>query len=109
MQQTLISKTTFSQTNDKKFYNLNGVTSLPLGYPYLKQLTAYKESKSERIEKYFLEEKNNLKKLGTEAFSRNRRLSLYNQILAKKFEYYDLKDNTKLDSSEYFIQRSHLY
>ena len=57
LQQTLISKTTFSQTKDKKFYNLNGITSLPLGYPYLKQLTAYKESKSERIEKYFLEEK----------------------------------------------------
>ena len=102
MQQMTIEKTKFSQTYDKRFYNLCGVTSLPIGHPYLKDLTTYKESKSEKIEKYFLEEKNDFKKLQTEAFSKNQILSIYNQILAKKFEYCDLKDNTKLNSSEIF-------
>ena len=102
MQQMTIEKTKFSQTYDKRFYNLCGVTSLPIGHPYLKDLTTYKESKSEKIEKYFLEEKNDFKKLQTEAFSKNQILSIYNQILAKKFEYCGLKDNTKLNSSEIF-------
>ena len=98
MQQTTIVKTKFSQTNDTRFYNLNCITSLPLGHPYLKNLTSYKESKGEKIEKYFLEEKNNFEKLKSEAFSKDQRLSLYNQILAKNFEYYDLKDNIKIDT-----------
>ena len=63
MQKSLVTKTKFSQTNDKRFYNLNGVTSLPMGHPYLKDLTAYKESKGKKIEKYFIEGKENLKRL----------------------------------------------
>ena len=102
MQQTTIVKSKFSQTNDKRFYNLNCVTSLPLVHPYLKNLTSYKESKGEKIEKYFIEEKNNFKKLPSEVFIKNQRLSLYNQVLAKNFEYYDLKDNIKIDTGEIF-------
>ena len=105
MEKSVVTKTKFSQTNDKRFYNLNGVTSLPMGRRHLKDLTAYKESKGEKIEKYFIEKKENLKKLEIEAFDKNDRLNLYNQMLdynTQNFEYYNLKDNTKVDSGNLF-------
>ena len=71
---------------------------LPTGHPYLKDITLYKEQKGEKIEKYFIEEKNNLKQKEREAFSRNTRLNIYNHILAKNFEYYTLEDNTKVET-----------
>ena len=69
MEQTTILKSKFSQTNDKRFYNLNDVTSLPIGHTFLQDATLYKESKCEKIEKYFLDEK---RKIGLEivAFSK---------------------------------------
>ena len=36
MEPTTISKSKFSQTNDKRFYNLNVVTSLPIGIHFYK-------------------------------------------------------------------------
>ena len=100
MQKSIVTKSNFSQTNDKRFYNLNGIMSFPIGHPYLKDLTAYKENKGENIEKYLIEEKENLKRLETEAFRKNDRSNLYNQMLSQNFEYfeyYDLSDNTKVD------------
>ena len=93
MEQTAILKSRFSQINNKRFYNINGVTSLPIGHPFLQDVTLNKESKCEKIEKYFLDEERKLKSLGIEAFSKNQRLDIYNQILTKNFEYRDLKDN----------------
>ena len=45
MQNISIMKTKLSQANDKRFYSLNGITSLPIGHPYLRELTKYKEEK----------------------------------------------------------------
>ena len=61
MQKTTAMKTKFFQTNDKRYYYLNGITSLPIGHPYLNNLILYKDKKGEKIEKYFVQEKNNLK------------------------------------------------
>ena len=83
MEKTAVMKTKFYQTNGKRFYNLNGITSLAVGNPYLKALIPYKEKKGEKVEKYFLKEKKNLKKLESEAFLQSSRLSIYNQILSK--------------------------
>ena len=93
MEQTATLKSRFSQINDKRFYNINGVTSLPIGDPFLQDVTLYKESKCEKIEKYFLDEERKLKIPGIEAFSKNQRLDIYNQILTKNFEHRDLKGN----------------
>ena len=57
MQKTSVMKTKFSQTNDKRFYNLNGVTSLPIGHPYLKGITSYKEKKEKKLKSIFLKKK----------------------------------------------------
>ena len=64
----------------------------------MKGLTSHKEKKGEKVEKYFLKEKNNLKKLEREAFLKCGRLSIYNQISSQNFEYYDLENDTKIET-----------
>ena len=87
MVKNAIMKTKFSQTNDKRCYFLNGITSLPVGHPFLKDLTDYKERKDKKIEKYFLDQKDVLKQTERNALSLNNRLDIYKQTLAKIVEY----------------------
>ena len=49
MQKITAMKTKFSQTNDKRYYYLNGITSLPIGQPYLNDLTLYKEKREKKL------------------------------------------------------------
>ena len=51
-----ITKTTFSQINDKRFYVPNAIVSLPFGHVALKQLDKYKKKKGQKIE-FFYEKK----------------------------------------------------
>ena len=53
MQKKSVTKTKFSQFSDKRFYFSDGITSLPLSHPYLKDLNKYKVRKGQRTEKYF--------------------------------------------------------
>ena len=48
-----IRKSKFSQLNDKRFYFLNAVISLPFGHFSLSEIDEYKKDKGQRIEKYF--------------------------------------------------------
>ena len=48
MQKTTVMKTKFSQTNDKRYYYLNGITSY-LGHTYLNDFTLYKEKKEKKL------------------------------------------------------------
>ena len=52
-----IVKTKFSQLNDKRFYFPNAIVSLPFGPSFLKDIDTFKKSKWQRIEYYFLKEK----------------------------------------------------
>ena len=52
-----IVKTKFSQLNDKRFYFPNAIVSLPFGHSFLKDIDTFKKSKWQRIEYYFLKEK----------------------------------------------------
>ena len=88
MQKTQVLKIKFSQTSDKRFYLPNGITSLPIGHPYLNELTKYKEEKGKRIENYFLYEKNILLHMEKKVFSLNKRLCFYQQLLSQNFRYY---------------------
>lgn len=47
----------FSQVNDKRFYFSNGITSLPIFHPLLKNQAEYKKNKGKKIENYFWDEK----------------------------------------------------
>ena len=53
-------KTKFSPFNNKIFYFSDGITSLPLSHPYLKELVEYKKKMGQRIERYFWHEKETL-------------------------------------------------
>ena len=72
---------------------------------HLNDLNSYKEKKGEKFEKCFVQEKNNLKKLKRDAFSKNSKLDIYNQILSQNFEYYDLKTNEKIGTTEKLMRK----
>ena len=56
-----VTKSKFSQINDKRFYFPDGVVPLPFGHPLLKEMDEFKQEKGHKIEKYkFWEEKKNL-------------------------------------------------
>ena len=58
-----ITKTTFSQINDKRFYVPNAIVSLPFGHVALKQLDKYKKKKGQKIE-FFYEKKRQTFRVG---------------------------------------------
>ena len=107
-----IIKTKFSQLNDKRFYFPSVVISLPFEHCVLNDIDKFKKSKGQRIENYFLKEKEHLLKLEKEALKKCPRLDFLNNILLqsckvvpidthrfKKMEYfYNEKKQTVLDS-----------
>ena len=62
-----IIKSKFSQLNDKRFYFPNAIISLPFGHHVLEKIDQCKKNQGQRIEKYFLQEKENLLELEKKA------------------------------------------
>ena len=87
MQKKTSLKTKFSQFNDKNFYFSNGITSLPLSHPYLKELVEYKKKMGQEIERYFWNKKETLLDIENKAQQQNERLALYYQILMSAPNY----------------------
>ena len=58
-----VTKTKFSQLNDKRFYFPNGVHFLPFGHQNLKEIDEFKKEKGQKIERYFWDEKNVLHRM----------------------------------------------
>ena len=52
-----VTKTKFSQLNDKMFYFPNAILCLPFGHTALKQLDKYKKKKGQKVESYFTKKK----------------------------------------------------
>ena len=102
-----IIKSKFSHLNDKRFYFPNDVVSLPFGHCVLKDLDDFKRSKGQRIEHYFLKEKEHLFELEKEALKKCLRLDFLNNILLQSFKVvnnnnpdrylYNEKEQTVLD------------
>lgn len=59
IQRKMVTKTKFSQFNDKRFYFSDGITFPPLSHLYLKELVEFKTKTRQRIERYFGDEKDN--------------------------------------------------
>ena len=57
MIKTTVTKTRFSQLNDKRFYFPNDTLSLPYGHPSLVATDNFKKEQDQKIEKYFWEKK----------------------------------------------------
>ena len=59
MVKTSVTKTKFSQFNDKRFYFPNNILSLTYGKPSLYEIDTFKKEKGQKIENYFWQEKIN--------------------------------------------------
>ena len=73
----------------------DGIASLFLLHPYLKELNGYKEQKCQRIEQYFWQKKDTLLAIEKKATLVNERLIVYRQILNSRVQFFSLsqKDN----------------
>ena len=81
-----ITKPKFLQLNDKRFYFPNAVISLPFGHQILDEVDQYKKNQGQRIEKYFLKEKDNLLELEKNALKKCPRLDFLDNILLQSFK-----------------------
>lgn len=84
MIKVLVTKTKFSQLNDKRFYFPDGILSLPYGHPSLSEIDNFKRQNGQKIEKYFWQEKEKLLKMDKEALKNTPRLELYQQVLKQE-------------------------
>ena len=94
-------KTTFSQLNDKRFYFPNAIISLPFGHNSLIKLDTFKRNKGQRIEWYFLKEKEKLLELGKKTLEKCPRLNFLNNILLQVIKVVPLK-TTKFEKDTLF-------
>ena len=81
MVKTTVTKTKFSQLNDKRFHFANGMLSLPYGHPSYAAIDNFKKEQGQNIEKYFWEKKDELLALEKKALQSTPRLALFNQTL----------------------------
>ena len=65
-----VTKSTFSQLNDKRFYFSDGIVSMPFGYKTLKQIDDFKKEKCQKIERFFWEDKEVLFKMEKESIEK---------------------------------------
>ena len=75
-----VKKKKFSQLNDKRYYFSCGIVSLPFSHPHLQKINEFKWGKKQKIETWFLKEKDVLKKLEKEAILKNHRLLMLQTI-----------------------------
>ena len=76
MVKTTVTKTKFSQLNDKRFYFLDGILSLPYGHPSLEEISNFKSKQGQKIEKYFWLKKDELLKMEKGALQKTPRLEI---------------------------------
>ena len=88
MKHDVIEKSKFAQINDKRFYFFDGIVSLPFSHPYLSKLSNFKEQKGRKIEKYILDEKQNLLVMENNTVLKSKKLSLLRNILLQTITYY---------------------
>ena len=72
-----IVKSKFSQLNDKRFYFPNSIISLPFGHRTFRKIGEYKKNKGQRIESYFLQEKEYLLELEKRSLENCPRLNFF--------------------------------
>ena len=76
----------FSQLNDERFYFPNAIISLPFGHQVLEEIDQYKKKQGQRIDKYFLQEKEHLLELEKAALKKCPRLDFLDNILLQPFK-----------------------
>ena len=90
-----ITKSKFSQLNDKRFYFPYAIVSLPFGHQVFEEIDQYKKNQGQRIEKYVLHEKENLLELEKAALKKCSRLDYLDNILLQSFKVVNKNDVSK--------------
>ena len=92
MMMTTVNKVQFASLNDKKYYFLDGIVSLPFRHPSLSELRDYKKSLP-KIHTVIKEEKDKLLQLENKIVNNNKRLRILRSIFSQPITYYNLKSN----------------
>ena len=92
MMMTTVNKVQFASLNDKKYYFLDGIVSLPFRHPSLSELRDYKKSLP-KIHTVIKEEKDKLLQLENKIVNNNERLRILRSIFSQPITYYNLKSN----------------
>ena len=83
MVMTTVQKNKFAQLNDKRFYFINGISSLPFGHFLLDEARKFKNTFKDKIDEEIFEKADKLIKYEREALKKNSRLYLFETILRK--------------------------
>ena len=95
MVMTSVNKVQFASLNDKRYYFLDGIVSLPYGHLLLKEVRNYKRSLP-KIHTVIEKEKNKLLQLENKAVACNEQLRILRSIFAQPITYYRLNSNSRL-------------
>ena len=85
------------QLNDKRFYYLNGVVTLPFHHPSLAETVEFKRKKRTKNWKIFLGGKRALLRLENTALKNHARLWLYHQILMSVPKIFNINQKSDFD------------
>ena len=88
MTMTSANKVQFASLNDKRYYFLNGIVSLPFGHPSLSEVREYKKSLP-KIHSVFEKEKDKLLQLENKLVNNNGRLRVLRSIFLQPIIYYN--------------------
>ena len=89
MKMTSINKVQFACLNNKRYYFLNGIVSLPYGHLLLSKIPQIKKSYP-KIHTVIEQEIHSLLKLENEAAAKQKRLRILRSIYIQPITYYDL-------------------
>ena len=100
MQKKKVMKSKFSQINDKRFYYVDGITSLPLCQPHLQGLIDIKTKKGQRVKRSFWDEKETLLGIENPSQESNECLFSYHQVLMSETKIFALIKKINLRANQ---------
>ena len=109
MMRTTVKKVQFASLNDKRYYFLDGIISLPFGHPSLSELRDYKKLLL-KMHTNTKEEKDKLLQLENRIVNNNKRLRILHSIFSQPITYYILKSNKRstIKRFDYLITRDYI-
>ena len=100
MRMKTVEKIQFGQLNDKRFYFPNGIVSLPFGH-FLMNVMRKKRSEEKEIHKCIKNKKMEFIKQENSIINKNKRLSIFYQIINGKPAIYTINNSQLLNKFRY--------
>ena len=96
-----VDKVQLASLNNKRYYFLGGIVSLPCGHPLLSKICQIKNTYP-KIHKVIKQERNNLLELENEAVAKREWLRILRSIYPQPITYYNLDSNVKVNQKGSF-------